>query len=99
LGIAQGWHPDDLTYLANLPVDTFYGIFKAAPAERRQQMINAALQFDRTAGSTENMKAISRKAKEALLRIGGESRINALRVARYGIVVEGAATHAPPVCS
>jgi hypothetical protein len=48
-------------------------------------MIAACLQFDTIGNASASMKEITRRAKEALNLIGQESRINALRVKKYGI--------------
>jgi hypothetical protein len=40
--------------------------------------------------ATEPMKEISKRAKDALRRIGGESKINARRVKRYGVEISDA---------
>jgi hypothetical protein len=47
--------------------------------------LDACLQFDRIANATIPMKEISKRAKQALKRIGQESAINALRVKKYGV--------------
>jgi hypothetical protein len=97
LGIARGWNGDELEFLANLPVDAYYDIFRNSDAETRQKAINAGLQFDRTLNTSDAMKEISRKAREALRRIGAESRINALRVAKYGVRLDDAPRAEPTV--
>jgi hypothetical protein len=51
-----------------------------------------ALQFDRISNASSEMREVSKRAKEALKLIGAESPINARRVARFGVIVEDAAS-------
>jgi hypothetical protein len=97
VGIAQGWSGDELDFLAALPVEAYYDIFRSSDAETRHKAINASLQFDRTVNASDTMKEISRKAKEALRRIGTESSINALRIAKYGVRLDDAPQAEPAV--
>ena len=82
---AQGWSGEDLDVLSKLPVDDYYKILKANKNQALLDTLEGCLQFDRIANATEPMKEISRRAKEALRRIGQESHINALRVRKYGV--------------
>ena len=56
-----------------------------------RSLVANALQFSRIVNATSVMLAVTKKAKDALRKIGEESPINALRVADLGIAVEGAA--------
>jgi hypothetical protein len=88
LGMSNGWSPDDVRFLSRLPADEFYALFKNNSGRTLHKLINACLQFDRIVNASNPMRTISRKAKEALSRIGNESRINSRRVAKYGIAPE-----------
>jgi hypothetical protein len=88
LGVATGWSEEDLVFLSELPVDEYYAIFKKSDATTLRKIINASLQFDRIGNATEPMREISKRAKEALRRIGRESQLNARRVAKYGVKVD-----------
>ena len=76
--------------LSALPVDEYYRIFKSHKGDDLRKIINVCLQFDRIGSVSAAMQEISRRAKEALRRIGGESAINASRVRHYGINIEPA---------
>ena len=88
LGITNGWSPQDMTFLSGLRTEDYYAIFKKSTGDKLRKLISNSLQFDAIGNASEPMKEISRKAKEALKRIGQESRINARRVAKYGIHIE-----------
>jgi hypothetical protein len=84
----KGLLAEIIATLANASVEQYYSTFKEHSGETLRKMIEASLQFNRVTNPTDEMKEISRKAKEALERIGGESQINALRVAKYGIIIK-----------
>lgn len=90
MATTNGWHPDDLVALSTLPVDSYYDIFKNAQGDDLRKLLNACLQFDRIGNATEQMKEVSRRAREALKRIGKESAINARRVGKYGVKIDDA---------
>jgi hypothetical protein len=92
MAATNGWHPEDLVALSTLPIDSYYDIFKNAQGDDLRKLLNACLQFDRIGGATEQMKEISRRAREALKRIGKESAINARRVGKYGVKVDDASS-------
>jgi hypothetical protein len=82
----NGWSPEEITYLSQLPVADYYQMFKGSKGKELRKLINACLQFDRIGNATSEMKEVSRKAREALGRIAKESPINACRVKPYGMV-------------
>lgn len=84
----NGWHPEDIAILSSLPVDTYYKVFKSTEGRDLQRILSSCLQFDTIGNASADMKEISRRAKEALKRIGQESLINARRVKRYGVEVD-----------
>jgi hypothetical protein len=83
----NSWGPDDITFLSTLPVEDYYHIFKNSKGFDLRRIISACLQFDRITNATPDMTVISKRAKDALQRIGQESAINARRVATYGVVI------------
>jgi hypothetical protein len=84
MATTRGWTAEDMTLLSTLPVQAYRDIFKGAEGSNLHLIIDACLQFDRIEDATEPMKDVSRRAKEALRIIGQESRINAVRVMKYG---------------
>ena len=50
--------------------------------------VKASLMLGRLGNASDRQMAIAQKAKEALLKIGDENRINKVRVKRYGIYSE-----------
>jgi len=81
------WDTDTIDNLASLSTDEYYKIIANAKGEELRRIVSGCLQFDRIGNATEPMKEISKKARDALLRIALTSKINARRVAGYGIKV------------
>ena len=84
----HGWSEEEISTLSGMSVDEYYAIFKAHDGDELRKIIDACLQFDRILSTSNPMREISRRAKEALKRIGQESPINALRVRKYGVEVD-----------
>ncbi len=89
MGERHGWIEDDLVFLANVEPQEYYAIFREHKGTELRKLINACLQFDRILGASPTMKQVSERAKEALARIGRETRLNAVRVQKYGLKPEG----------
>jgi hypothetical protein len=85
---SNGWNPEDITTLCTLPVDEYYQIFKGHRGNDLRKIIKVCLQFDVIGNASPDMKEISKRAKEALKRVGQESAINAQRVKIYGVAIE-----------
>lgn len=79
----QGWSRDDITLLSKLSADDFYDLFKKQKDEDLNRIVRTSLQFEQIGGTSDEEKSISAKAKEALLRIGKESKLNRRRVSKF----------------
>ena len=91
-GIAgkDSWSGNDLDALANATVDDYFDLFKNEKGRHLSPWVNTCLKFGRFSNSSDQHKQIAGKATEALLRIAGESKINARRVAKFGIKIDNA---------
>lgn len=88
----NSWGPDDITFLSTLPTEDYYLTFKSSRGSDLRKIISACLQFDRIMNATPDMTEISKRAKDALERVGQESKINARRVRTYGVEVSSPAS-------
>jgi hypothetical protein len=88
LRLKDAWQNEELDVIAALAVDEYYNAIINAKGKDLRNIISGCLQFDRIVNATESMRTISRKATEALQKIGRTSPINARRVASYGIKFE-----------
>ena len=84
----DSWGGDDAEVLANASVDEYFNLFKSERGRHLSVWVNACLKFGRFANASERDKQIARKATEALQRIARESRLNARRVAKYGVRID-----------
>lgn len=87
LAIKGGWSEDQLAALATAHVIEYVNAFKSRSGQELSRMLSNVFQFDRIVNTTDAMKEIPRRAREALKQIGAESPINARRVARLGVKV------------
>ncbi|BCO31061.1 hypothetical protein TspCOW1_11640 [Thiohalobacter sp. COW1] len=81
----DSWGGNDADVLANATVDEFYDLFKNEKGRHLGSWINTCLKFGRFTNASDRDKKIAENATEALLRIAKESKINARRVAKFGI--------------
>ncbi len=84
----EQWNDEAETQLAQIAVDEYVALFKAAKGQQLAQYVDLCLKFRHLSGTTESQELISSKAVEALERIGRESKLNASRVRRFGIKVD-----------
>ena len=82
----DGWSQEDEQALVAATVDDYYKLFKFIDGDYLSKYVHSCLQFGRFANPSEQQKKIHDKATSALKRIAGESKINKLRLARFGIV-------------
>jgi KAP family P-loop domain len=87
LAFSNGWNPQDEVILLNTSIEEFVQIFKAQKTNL-SAYIDACLRFGRATNATEDEKKISDKVKLALTEIAKESRLNEVRMKKYGIVLK-----------
>ncbi len=75
--------------LAQTPVQDYVALFKSQKGPKLTEYIDICLKFGRLGGPTEFQHEIAEKTTAALKIIGAESKLNASRVRRFGIRVEG----------
>jgi len=74
--------------LADVPVDEYYRIIKSRKGEDMRSVILSGLEFRRINGATPEMAEVVRRTEAALKRIASESKLNAARIVRYGVVID-----------
>ena len=75
--------------LSALTVDDFYQIFISQNGDHLSGLVDACLQFAQIDNASDEEKMISNKTIEVLVKIGKQSSLNARRVAKFGIRIEG----------
>ena len=83
----NAWSKEHIHVLKQATVDDFYNLFKQEHGDKLGSIVKSCLQF----GEWEDHKTIGQTAHTALVRIGKENPLNAIRVRRYGITIEQSA--------
>lgn len=83
----QSWNEPDLAALAQLSVEEYYNLFRATEGQDLRDILHGCFFFVNIAGASNDMREISKRSREALTRLGKETRLNAIRVERLGIKV------------
>lgn len=81
----DSWNRSDEAVLLNAKEDDYYEFFKRNDGKNLKTYVRACLNFGQFGNATDEQKQIAANAKAALRRIGGESRVNEIRLQRYGI--------------
>jgi len=81
----NSWGGDDVDVLANATSDEYYNLFKEEKGRHLSKWVNTCLKFGRFSNATDKDKKIEKNVTDALIKIAGESNINARRVAKFGI--------------
>lgn len=80
-----GWSNTQIEALQAASEDDFYALFKQDHGDELSRIIACCLQFE---DKEEKHKPIWEKARAALIRIGKENPLNAIRVRRYKVIFE-----------
>lgn len=86
----SGWSDKHIESLTSATVDDFYDLFKASSGRNLHKIVDACLRFERMSGSSmeDEYRRIGKNARDALVRIAGESLVNRVRARRYGVELE-----------
>lgn len=83
----DSWGGDDVATMAAASTEEYYRLFKGLRGRQLHSAIRTCMGFGRLSNASEDHRVIAGRAKEALIRIASESRINEARVRRYGIAL------------
>lgn len=92
----NGWSGKDEGVLDEATPEDYYNFFKSETSKDLAAYIDTCLQFERFSNASERKKRIAAKATEALKRIAMESKLNEMRVRKFGIHIESAKTDKAP---
>lgn len=84
----NSWGGDDVDVLAIASSDEYYKLFKEEKGRHLGLWVNTCLKFGRFSNASEKDKKIEANVTSALLKIAAESKINAHRVAKFGIKID-----------
>jgi hypothetical protein len=86
---AETYDAETIKKLADVPVDEYYRMVKSKSGAEMRKVIQAGLNFRRIANASPEMLEVVRRMEEALKKIGSESKLNSIRVQKYGVMNEG----------
>lgn len=78
-----GWNPTDIDRLSSLSEEDFYQIFKNLRDDDLRSVIRSALRFETIQGCRDEEIQVSKTAKNALIKISKESKLNSIRLKPY----------------
>lgn len=87
LASGGGWSAEDIVLLEKLSADDFYKLFMATEGDELLRLVHGSLTFRNIGNAGPELKGISNRAVEALVRIGKQSKLNARRLAKFKINV------------
>jgi len=74
--------------VAAVPVEQYQSLFESRSGEQLRRLILSALDYRRILNASDDMMTIVHKAEAALRAIAKKSKLNELRVQKYGISIE-----------
>lgn len=81
----NGWNSKDIEILSESTEEDYYIYFKRLNGPNLASHISTCLKFGGFSNGSEEMKLIASKAKSALLKIASESKLNKIRMRKFGI--------------
>ncbi len=86
LSSTNSWNESDVAVLENTSVEDYYQLFKSEIGDHLSSYVNRCLEFGRY-GNANNKRyiEIANRAREALIKIGAESKLNEIRVKKFGV--------------
>ncbi|MCF6433823.1 P-loop NTPase fold protein [Leisingera sp. MMG026] len=85
--IKDSWSEELLGVIAEAPLEKYLEVFKASSGVELRRLLSNAMQFSRISNPSPEMEKITTRTKAALKVIGKETKINARRVRRFGVVI------------
>jgi predicted CopG family antitoxin len=81
----NGWNNEDIETLSNSTEDEFYTYFKELNGPNLTSHVSTCLKFGGFSNGSEKMESIALKAKAALGKIASESKLNEMRMRKFGM--------------
>lgn len=84
----NGWNQKDEILLASTSVDEYYELFTSEVGNDLPRIVKKCLEFGQFSNADDRNKIIANNAREALIKIGNESKVNKIRVKKYGVSLD-----------
>jgi hypothetical protein len=83
-----GYDAETISKLALVPVQTYTDLISAARGDHLRSLVLSALEFRRISNASNDMRRVVGLMEEALRMVGRKSRLNALRLKKYGVSID-----------
>ena len=87
LRAAKDYDPETIAKLATVPAQTYCDLISAARGDCLRSLVLSALEFRRIANPSDDMRRVVSLMEEALRMVGRKSRLNELRLKKYGVSI------------
>jgi hypothetical protein len=84
----KDYDQETIAKLAAVSAQTYYDLISAARGDHLRSLVLSALEFRRIGNASDDMRRVVSLMEEALRMIGRKSRLNALRLKKYGVSTE-----------
>jgi hypothetical protein len=84
---AQSMNQSKLSQLASVAAEQYQSLFESRSGEQLRRLILSALDYRRISNASDDMTTIVQKAEIALRAIAKKSKLNELRVQKYGVAI------------
>ena len=81
----NGWNNEDIEILSNSTEDEYYRYFKELNGPNLTSHVSTCLKFGGFSNGSEKMELIASKARVALQKIASESKLNEVRMRKFGL--------------
>ncbi|HEY8126908.1 MAG TPA: P-loop NTPase fold protein [Methylocystis sp.] len=85
----KDYDPETIARLAAVSAQTYCDLISAARGGRKEDLVLSALEFRRIANASDDMRRVVSLMEDALRMVGRKSRLNAMRIRKYGVSIEG----------
>jgi hypothetical protein len=86
---AANYDSETIAKLATVPAQTYSNLISAARGDHLRSLVLSAFEFRRISNASGDMRRVVSSMEEALRIVGRKSRLNALRLRKYGVSIEG----------
>jgi len=84
----KNYDPVTIAKLATVPAQTYCDLISAARGDCLRYLVLSALEFRRIGNASDDMRRVVSLMEEALRMVGRKSRLNALRLKKYGVSMD-----------
>ncbi len=85
----KDYDSETITRLASVPVEKYRDLIIGSRGDQLRLIVLSAFEFRRISNASDDMRRVVELMEEALRTVGRRSRLNALRLKKYGVSIDG----------